>query len=427
MKKIIFLLFFISLTFPLFAQVELSNDNIKTEKRPRYYQDFLNFESDKPGKSRLDIFIQVPYSEIQFIRNGNGFVSNYFVTISVYDEDKETLIQEKTWNEKIEAKNFDQTTSKNNFNLSLRSFYLTPNKYFIKTSVEDRDSKKEYTAENLFTVKNFDKPFTVSDIMLIAKRTEEESTNKIIPNVSRNVSAQMNGINIFYEVYSDADTTVNIDYVITDKDNKVIFTDNESGKEISKGRNQIFHTLADTNLSLGNYLLTLKITDNENNKITAVSKSFNSRWEGVPSSITDLDLAISQLVYIASTGELDFIKDGKDQKEKTKRYLEFWKKKDPTPNTDDNPVFEEYYRRISYANERFTHYVAGWKTDRGMVYILLGPPNNVERHPYDMGSKPYEIWEYYNLNKSFVFLDQTGFGDYRLITPLVGDEYRYRY
>lgn len=426
MKKIILFLFFAFLTFPLLAQVEFSQDNIKIENRPRYYQDFLNFNSDRPGKTRLDIFIQVPYSEIQFIRSGNGFVSNYFVTISVYDESKENLIQEKTWNEKIEAKSFDQTTSKNNFNLSLKSFYLTPDKYFIKTSVEDRDSKKEFTSANFYTVKDFDKPFAVSDIMLIAHRTEDVNNNKIIPNVSRNVAAQKKGVDFFYEVYSDTDQTINVDYIITDKDDNVIFKDAES-KDVTKGRNQLFHTLADTNLSLGKYLLTLKIKNNDDDDLASVTKSFISRWEGVPSSINDLDLAIAQLVYIASTSELDYIKDGKTQTEKTKRYLEFWKKKDPTPNTDDNPVFDEYYRRISYANERFTHYVAGWKTDRGMVYVLLGAPNNVDRHPYDMGSKPYEIWEYYTLNKSFIFMDQTGFGDYRLITPLQGDEYRYRY
>jgi len=69
----------------------------------------------------------------------------------------------------------------------------------------------------------------------------------------------------------------------------------------------------------------------------------------------------------------------------------------------------------------------GWRSDRGMVYTILGTPNNIDRHPFEYDSKPYEVWEYYDLNRSFVFLDQTGFGDYRLITPLTGDMYRYRY
>jgi hypothetical protein len=54
----------------------------------------------------------------------------------------------------------------------------------------------------------------------------------------------------------------------------------------------------------------------------------------------------------------------------------------------------------------------------GMVYIIFGEPSNIERHPYEMDTKPYEIWAYYNINKQFVFVDNSGFGDYRLITPI---------
>jgi hypothetical protein len=69
----------------------------------------------------------------------------------------------------------------------------------------------------------------------------------------------------------------------------------------------------------------------------------------------------------------------------------------------------------------------GWRSDRGMVYITLGPPNNIDRHPFDYDAKPYEIWEYYDMNQQFIFVDETGFGDYRLTTPMYGDMYRYRY
>jgi GWxTD domain-containing protein len=123
---------------------------------------------------------------------------------------------------------------------------------------------------------------------------------------------------------------------------------------------------------------------------------------------------------------MSFIEEASDQEEMIKRYLEFWKKKDPSPNTEENEIFNEYYRRIVFANEKYSHYTEGWKTDRGMVFILLGPPSNVDRHPFDYDSKPYEVWEYYDLNKNFVFIDETGFGDYRLITPLHGELYKYR-
>ena len=86
----------------------------------------------------------------------------------------------------------------------------------------------------------------------------------------------------------------------------------------------------------------------------------------------------------------------------------------------------EYYRRVEYANENFNGYFKGWRSDMGMVYITLGPPDQVTRRPYEIDSKPYEIWDYYILNRSFIFVDQTNFGDYRLENPAYGDWFRYR-
>jgi len=82
----------------------------------------------------------------------------------------------------------------------------------------------------------------------------------------------------------------------------------------------------------------------------------------------------------------------------------------------------EYYARVKIANQRYSHYFDGWKTDMGMVYITYGDPNDIERHPFDMDQKPYEIWQYYDLNREFTFIDATGFGDYRLTSPIWDEE-----
>jgi GWxTD domain-containing protein len=132
----------------------------------------------------------------------------------------------------------------------------------------------------------------------------------------------------------------------------------------------------------------------------------------------DLDLAIDQVRYIAREDEYAYLREATAPDEKQKRFLEFWSKRDPNPNTPFNERMEDYYRRADYANKHFSHYIEGWRTDMGMVYMIFGPPNNVERHPFDLDSKPYEVWTYYELNYYFVFEDRTGFGDYRLTTPL---------
>jgi GWxTD domain-containing protein len=224
------------------------------------------------------------------------------------------------------------------------------------------------------------------------------------------------GLPFFFEIYSDSSGDIPLNYQIVDGQNKVVMT-KDTVQHVDTGKTQIFYNIKDIELGLGMFKLKVNI-GSKDKFVSTSSKDFMSRWVGVPVAIRDLDKAVEQLVYIASGSEIDEIEDAPDQAEKVKRYMAFWKKKDPTPGSEQNEVFDEYYRRVNYQE--------GWRTDRGMVFIILGPPNNVERHPMDYDAKPYEIWQYYELNKEFVFLDETGFGDYRLITPLYGDYYRFR-
>ena len=422
MKTIIFFLV-ISFIGSINGQIDktdkISNDHI------RFYQDFLNFAGG--NKTRLDVFIRVPFREIQFVKSGTGYEGGYSVTVSIYDEDKSTLVQEKLWNESITLKSFEDLSSGQNYNLSYRSFELPPEKYFIRTAVTDKDSRQEYTAESFFVVKDFSKEPSVSDIMLIARKTVVDGNNKIIPNVTRDIVSSEKGINIFYEIYSDSAETRELEYVISkDKNDDVVYSETKE-QELKAGTTQIFYTFFDTTLSLGTYHLSVYMKKADGDSVLGATKKIFSRIVGLPNNIVDIDKAITELVYIASPEEIGKMEDGKNEKEKTKRFLEFWKTKDPSPGNEQNEVFEEYYRRVDYSNKNFSQYMDGWRSDRGMVYIILGAPNNIDRHPFEYDSKPYEVWQYYELNRSFVFVDETGFGDYRLTTPLYGDLFRYRY
>jgi len=187
-------------------------------------------------------------------------------------------------------------------------------------------------------------------------------------------------------------------------------------------RMQAFLKVENLKLPVGAYLIAIEARpvprdSAYDGKIASTSRSFTVRWTDIPSSITNLEKAIDQLRYIAQPSEYDFIRDAKVDEERKRRFLEFWVKRDPDQSTPRNELMEEYYRRVEYSNKNFTHYVEGWKTDMGMVYIRFGPPDNVERHPFDMNTKPYEVWYYYQIERQFVFVDETGFGDYRLRYP----------
>jgi len=279
--------------------------------------------------------------------------------------------------------------------------------------------------ENVFIVKNYNENISLSDLLLISR---SDSKGNIIPNVSRNYPSSKNKIQLYYEVYLKDTLTevIRINYSVVNSENQNIHSETET-KTLNPGVNQILFSMQPFDFDLGVYNLIVTLNDSTGKEFCNTTKSFYSHWRGLPTIIKDIDKAIAQTVYIASPEEMNVMEDGETIQDKTKRFLEFWKKKDPSPNNDENEIFDEYFRRIIFSNENFSNYIEGWKSDRGMVYTILGPPNNIDRHPFEYDSKPYEVWEYYDLNRSFVFVDQTGFGDYRLVTPLSGDLYRYRY
>jgi GWxTD domain-containing protein len=110
----------------------------------------------------------------------------------------------------------------------------------------------------------------------------------------------------------------------------------------------------------------------------------------------------------------------------------FWLRRDPDPDTEENEYREEFYERIAYANEHFTSGIPGWKTDRGRIYITFGKPDSIESHPsggaydrpsYEGGGStttyPFEIWFYRHLDNvgdgvEIEFVDPTGTGEYRI-------------
>ena len=116
------------------------------------------------------------------------------------------------------------------------------------------------------------------------------------------------------------------------------------------------------------------------------------------------------VVYIISPEEKDVFQKLTATEERDKFIEQFWYRRDPDPKTAVNEFKEEHYRRIAYANENFKSGFAGWKTDRGRIYIIHGPPDqreayptggNYERREYEGGGfttvHPFERWWYRNL------------------------------
>jgi len=413
MKRLLLVL--IITVYSVNAQVETSG-GVQASSGVQFYIDTAEFLSSDSSKTRLDIFVQVPYSSIQFLKRGNTFNASYNITLTFFDKDKKNILFERMWKERLSTEHFDQTISRNNSNLSYRTFDLEPNNYIIRCVVEDADSRKSSSREFPIELRAINDRLDISGVILISEIIKDSTGERMFPNVSNIVTNKLNSLQIYNEVYSENDAQVFIEYFVENLKSNVT-TKQLLPKNIKAGTNQINYTLENVNFQLGDYIIRVVLKNNEWEEVSSTEKRFYSKIYGLPNTILDLDKAIDQMIYIASNSELSYIKKGETYDEKLNRFLAFWNSKKPNTMVEDNPILYEYYRRIDYANKNFKGISEGWKSDMAMIYVTFGPPSYVERHPFDANSRPYEVWDYYELNRSFVFIDQTGFGDYRLYNP----------
>jgi GWxTD domain-containing protein len=140
------------------------------------------------------------------------------------------------------------------------------------------------------------------------------------------------------------------------------------------------------------------------------------------------------VVYIITDEEKQAFKRLKTDEERQQFVEQFWLRRDPTPDTEENEFKEEHYRRIAYANDHYASGIPGWKTDRGRIYIAYGPPDEIDSHPsggsyerpYEEGggetsTYPFEDWRYRYIdgigtNIIIEFVDTTMSGEYHIST-----------
>lgn len=389
--------------------------SIQKDDIPFFYADVTTFASESEGQPRLVVDTRIAYDELQFMSVEDAYQAEYEVSVSVFDERGE-LKEDQMATHKVYSQEYEITNLRSLYDLTRMEFIVSPGQYNVDIIITDKDSKKSDRRKVGISVPDYAGETFALSSMILADRIERSSLDGLdyVPNVMKNYDTDQEVLFLVFEVYHPEGLgNVPVAYRIQNQKNKTLrrqaYTLSLKGKRTVEAIE-----IRRDDLSSGRYRLVLDIGE-ERNTIRR-DLEFSIRWIGMPMYATDLDLAVEQLRYIIRGKALRKMKRAGNA-EKEMMFREFWKASDQTPSTQRNEVMEEYYRRIQYANESFGTYRDGWQTDLGMVYVLLGPPDDIERHPFDQGSKPYQVWRYYRINRGFVFIDETGFGEYRLRSP----------
>ncbi len=402
-----------------------------------FFFDAICFKSATDTLSRIDMFVIVPYSSLSFFRKSINYVAEYELSFTVLDSAKNRIKSQTIAKSIVENDQLETLGRSGKYQQTYVKFDLPEGKYTFEVSLYDKNSNITYSKTRSTNALNFSRyPFAMSGIMFVSEIESFNGSYKITPFLSDNLG-NLKAVFLFFEVYQMSTNLSTSDFVmeVFNSKSKEIYRSSRVRREI-KPVSQIYLPFSiPTGWMAGNYsirIVALKPLSNDsiftNDEILSVAERTFVISPSVGTIVMqDLDKSIRQLKYVAYQSDIDYINEATTPEEKLRRFEDFWKKLDPTPSTDYNEAFEEYYQRIQYANQNYKSYLEGWLTDRGMVYVVLGAPATIqEQMDYSYSNRTYEIWTYSN-NRTFIFVDYSGFRDFRLYSPpTFSEKYKYK-
>ena len=369
---------------------------------------------------KVSIHVKIPYTELQFVRYGDKYLARYEIGVDISDKKKER-ISGSIWSDSLLLSSYQDTRKTENTILTTKDFEVPAGALRLSVRVTDLYTKKtRILKDKVDHSEMYAGPIALGNIMIMDKSVT--GTSELLMDEA------------FYEIMD----TLRFKSRIIAKDSpfKVWYELKVEDESILKEAMVLDHRgpvdsllsfvvpLNDMNYS--NYTLYLYAEDGAKNQVVTKA-NFRVRIKGINFDVGDLDEAVKQLAYIADESDIRLILSHKGDAELAK-FTEFWTNLDPTPGTPENELMQEYYRRVAFTIEAFTVMQDGWRTDRGMIYILFGPPDEIHRGSFEIDMKPYQIWDYYLVGKQFVFRDETGFGNYRLDPMYLNNsDWRFRY
>jgi GWxTD domain-containing protein len=389
-----------------------------------FYADLGFLRGQDEGETKLVLMLSIPESELSFNRSEEGYFAKY--RLSIYWKDLESgKAREKIWDKKY---NRAEGIREGDAIHTVKTYLsLQKGRYKIEIEVEDQNARKfghvpiEIFVPEFWSEKaSLSTLFLHSDTIVQGGSCDEVSLDHIDPKALGLYRYSKDTVAYYIETYGVVDDSVGAHLKVTIVDS----TGGEkwSEEKILSGTSKNCPSLGGVEsdrLDLGEYRIHISLQDPNGMTIFTRERSFfvtsSDRW------IEDhFEYAVEYLEYIASVSEMKVLKSAPfDQR--LDRWKEFWKKRDPLPATTVNESLVEYYRRLQFANRHFTTQIEkGWRTDRGRVYLTLGPPDeSIVRE----GQGIFGTWEIWVYDRSLgfrtiLYFEDRGFtDDYRLVNP----------
>ena len=342
---------------------------------------------------------------LAFQREGNVFVARYRVSLSFKREGATSV--DVAREEIVRVPTFQETLRSDESILFQQVLRLVPGKYAVSVTVRDVGSTSESHAQGDFTAPSFGVGDVSAPILAYQAtgRGNLADPLNLVLNPRGSVGYGSDTLLAYIEGYRFAKPTT-VPFKVIDEQQHVIHEDElrfRGGREVES---QVIRLSPDS-VSLGE--LRLSVGEGKEREVSALV-SFTQAWV-----VTNFDEMLDLLRYFGHDEEVSAMRKAPES-ERARMWREFYAKTDPNNITPENEALNQYFSRIAQANQRFTDEgVAGWRTDRGEVFVNLGPPDEVTENSPGTSANRIIRWSYINLRLELFFRDESGFGRLRLL------------
>lgn len=355
-------------------------------------------------------------NSLSFRRNNSGFEATYRVELVFRQNDR--VVKRVTADETVRVGSF-QETLRSDESVIFQEFVPVPaGGYELAVLVRDEYGGAYSRDERSVEVPSF-RDRHLSDLIATYEGTGRTSVN-VLPALLVNPRATtpygLDTLTFYVEAYG---LTPGTEVVVRGLSpaGDTIWTERtplQGTRELATGMVRV----APDRLPVGELTVVATAESVDDTARTLALVSFSDQW-----AITNFLDVLSLLRHFGHEDTIDSMRLA-EPSERPARWRMFWEETDPDPVTPENEALEEYFRRVQIANMRFRETGdPGWLTDRGEVYITLGDPDEVFDQSTDLrGERRIIRWTYFTERAVLDFVDDTGFGRFRL-TPISRSEF----
>jgi GWxTD domain-containing protein len=395
--------------------------------------DHAYFRSDEPDLTRLELYYQIYNHGLQFTQEGNEYVADYELTVTV-DDNGGNRLETITRDRQLKVETSQKAGSRSDFRTSQVNVHLPPGKYKVEFSLLDKSSgeitKRELKVKLESLYERMPRVSGVEFARAFNRKTDkagvfDKTDMVVVPSVTRTYGEEgSDRLAYYFEVYpgSDSIARVVIETKVRHATRGLLYRDTLHLLMTGATEKQL-REISLRQLTPGEYEMELILRGRRNKKLHERRLEFEVLWTQEGMLVHDWKTAVAQLELIAELGEVGHMKELTTLPERTRAFEEFWAGRDPTVGTVENEAKTAFYRRVATANHNFRILrKPGWRTDRGRIYIRYGTPDQIDDEPFAPNALPYQVWHYYTSGtyRRYLFVDENEDGDYRLQYPYDG-------